>query len=149
MNWSRAIVVWMLIVVAESIHGTIRQLFIAPVIGDKPARQVGVFIGLALILLISWLTARWLGAKSLKDQLRVGALWVVLIVIFEISLGNALGYTRERMLSDYNLAQGGLMGFGLLFMLFAPSLGAKLRNMGHHSANNSLKAEGLGCQGLS
>jgi hypothetical protein len=36
------------------------------------------------------------------------------------------GYTRERMLSDYNLVHGGLMGFGLLFMLFAPLLGAKL-----------------------
>jgi hypothetical protein len=77
MNWRRAIAVWMLIVVTESIHGTIRQLSIAPVIGDMSARQVGVFIGSALILLISWLTARWLGARTLKDQLRVGALWVV------------------------------------------------------------------------
>ena len=142
MNWSRAIAVWMLIVVAESIHGTIRQLFIAPVIGDMSARQLGVFIGSAIILLISWLTARWMGAKSLKDQLRVGALWVVLIVIFEVSLGNALGYSQERMLSDYNLAQGGLMGFGLVFMLFAPSLGAKLRKMDRHTGNNSLKADG-------
>ena len=142
MNWSRAIAVWMLIVVAESIHGTIRQLFIAPVIGDMPAHQVGVFIGSALILLISWLTARWLGAKTMKDQLRIGALWVVLIVIFEISLGTALGYTPERMLSDYNLAKGGLMGFGLALMLFAPALGAKLGNRGRHSANNSLNADG-------
>jgi hypothetical protein len=126
MNWSRAIAVWMLIVVAESMHGTIRQLYIAPVIGDLPARQVGVFIGSALILVIAWLTARWLNASTLKDQLRVGALWVVLIVLFEFSLGAALGYTRERMLSDYNPAQGGLMVFGLLFMLFAPALGAKL-----------------------
>lgn len=142
MNWHRAIAVWILIVIAESIHGTIRQLFIAPAIGDVPARQVGVFVGSALILLISWLTARWLGAKTFKDQLRVGVLWVVLIVIFEFSLGSALGYTRERMLSDYNLAQGGLMGFGLVFMLFAPLLGATLRSMGRHSANNSLKADG-------
>jgi len=62
-------------------------------------------------------------------QLKIGALWVVLIVIFEFSLGTALGYTRERMLSDYNLAQGGLMGFGLAFMLLAPALGAKLYSM--------------------
>lgn len=131
MLWSRAITVWMLIVVAESIHGTLRQLFIAPLIGDMPARQVGVFMGSALILLISWLTARWLGAKNLKMQLQIGALWVVLIVIFEFGLGAALGYTPERMISDYNLAKGGLMGFGLLFMLFAAALGAKLRGMRH------------------
>lgn len=130
MNLSKAIAVWILIVIAESIHGTIRQLFIAPMIGDMLSRQVGVFVGLAIILLISWLSARWLGAKTLKNQLQVGALWVVLIVVFEVGLGTAFGYTRERILSDYNLAQGGLMGLGLLFMLLAPALGAKLRKVG-------------------
>ncbi len=130
MNLSKAIAVWILIVIAESIHGTIRQLFIAPMIGDMLSRQVGVFFGSAIILLISWLSARWLGAKTLKNQLQVGVLWVVLIVVFEVGLGTALGYTRERILSDYNLAQGGLMGLGLLFMLFAPALGAKLRKVG-------------------
>jgi hypothetical protein len=42
MNWGRAIAVWMLIMLAESVHGIIRQLFIAPAIGDMPARQAGV-----------------------------------------------------------------------------------------------------------
>lgn len=130
MKWSRAIAIWLMIVVAESVHGTLRQLFIVPHIGDMPARQVGVFIGSAIILLISWLASRWLGAVTFKDQLRIGILWVVLIVAFEFSLGVALGYTRERLFSDYNPAEGGLMGFGLAFMLFAPALGAKLRGRG-------------------
>jgi hypothetical protein len=144
MLWLRAIAVWLLIVVAESINGTIRQLFVSPAIGDKLARQIGVFIGSSLILLISWLTARWLGAKTDKEQFKVGGLWVVLIVIFEIGLGVSLGYSRERLLSDYNLAQGGLMGFGLAIMLFAPMLGAKLRGMERHSAQALLKADGPG-----
>lgn len=50
--------------------------------------------------------------------------------MFEFGLGAALGYTRERMLSDYNLAAGGYMGFGLLFMFFAPALAAKVRGLG-------------------
>ena len=120
MNLIKAIAVWILIVIAESIHGTIRQIFIAPMIGDMLSRQVGVFVGSAIILLISWLSARWLDAKTLKNQLQVGALWVVLIVVFEVGLGTALGYTRERILSDYNLAQGGLMGLGLLLDCFPP-----------------------------
>jgi hypothetical protein len=33
----------------------------------------------------------------------------------------------QRILSDYDLANGGLMGFGLLFMLFAPLIAAKIR----------------------
>jgi hypothetical protein len=124
--WRKAILVWLLIVFAESISGAIRQLFIAPAIGELRAHQVGVLVGSALILFISWFSARWLNANSLKKQLGIGALWVVLIVMFEFGLGAALGYSRERMLADYDLTQGGLMIFGLTFMLFAPWLGVKL-----------------------
>ena len=49
-------------------------------------------------------------------------------LLFELSLGRfVLGYSWERILSDYNLPKGGLMGFGLLFLLFAPRLAARLR----------------------
>ena len=129
MHWRRTIAVWILIAVAESIHGVIRQLFIAPIIGELPARQVGVFVTSALILLIAYLTTRWLDARTLKNQLQIGAVWVVLMLIFEFCLGAALGVTRTQMLADYNLAQGGLMGFGFAFLLFAPAIAAKLRGM--------------------
>lgn len=124
MNWPRALVTWILIVIAESIHGTVRQLFIAPALGELPTRQVGVLIGSAIIFLIAMTSIRWIGARSFGEQFSVGLLWVVLIVIFEFSLGAALGYSRERMLSDYNMAEGGFMALGLLFMLFAPALAA-------------------------
>ena len=42
--WPRAFAVWLLIVVAESVHGTLRQLVLAPLIGDLPARQWGVLL---------------------------------------------------------------------------------------------------------
>jgi hypothetical protein len=136
MSWPKALAVWLLIVIVESIHGIIRQLFIAPVIGDLPARQVGVLIGSAIIFAIAWACIRWTSARSFAEQLKVGLLWVVLIAIFEFSLGAALGHSRERMLSDYNMAEGGFMGLGLLFMLFAPVLAAKARGLGQHSANS-------------
>lgn len=127
MSWPRALWTWLLIVVAESIHGTLRQLFIAPAVGDLPARQIGVVVGAAIIFAIAWTCIRWIGAKSFGDQFKVGLVWVILIAVFEFSLGTALGYPLERMLSDYNIAEGGFMGFGLLFLLFAPALAAKLR----------------------
>ena len=123
----RAMAVCGLIVIVESIQGTRRQIFIAPWIGDLTARQLDAFSESALILGISWLTARWIGAKSFEEQLRAGLLWVVLIVLFELSLGRGLGCSWERILSDYDLAHGGLMGLGLVFLLFAPALGAKHR----------------------
>jgi hypothetical protein len=61
---------------------------------------------------------------------------VALTVIFEFSLGAALGYSRERMLADYNMAEGGFMTLGLLFMLFAPALAAKARGFDPHATNS-------------
>ncbi|MBD2081566.1 hypothetical protein [Leptolyngbya sp. FACHB-17] len=47
---------------------------------------------------------------------------------FEIVLGRfILGYSWERIAADYNLFQGGLMLMGLILLLLAPWIAAKLR----------------------
>ncbi len=134
MSWAKALAAWLIIVVAESIHGTLRQLFIAPVTGDMPARQIGVLTGSAIIFVIACASIRWINARSFIEQIKVGFAWVVLILVFEVGLGVVLGYSMTRMLSDYNPAQGGFMGAGLLFMLFAPVLAARIRGVRRSSS---------------
>jgi hypothetical protein len=127
MNWRRALVVWLVIILAETVHGVLRELFLAPLVGDLPARQFGVAVGSLLVFAIALLFSRWLGARTLRAQLAVGLVWVGLTVAFEIALGSLLGLPRERMLADYDFARGGFLGVGLLFMLLAPALAAGLR----------------------
>ena len=125
----RSIAVWLVIIVVESIHGTLRELFLAPRIGDLPARRVAVFTGIVLIFAVALLTTRWMGVRGTARQLGVGALWVVLTVAFELALGRrVLGYDWPRILGDYDLSRGGLMGVGLLAMLLAPLLAARVRS---------------------
>ncbi len=131
----RAVLCWMLIILAETLHGAVREIFIAPHLGDWRARQLGVFAGCILVFAIAWLTARWLGALTRKAQLGVGLSWVVMTVIFEFALGRAIGASWDRILSDYNPARGGLMLLGLAFMAIAPMLAARLR--GPASRNES------------
>ena len=123
----RAFLVWLLIIFAESVHGTLRQLFLAPMVGDFTARRIAFFVGIILIFLIAFLFVRWICAENAKRLFAVGFLWTGLTLLFEIGLGIILGYSRERMLEDYDVSRGGLMAFGLLFMVFAPYLAAKLR----------------------
>ena len=125
--WWRASLTWMLIILAETVHGMVREIFIAPVLGDQRARQLGVWVGCVLIFIIAWLTARWVGARSRRTQFAVGGLWVVLTLIFELALGRALGASWERILDDYNPARGGFMILGMAFMFLAPMLAAKWR----------------------
>jgi hypothetical protein len=126
--WLRALLVWLVIIAAESVNGTLRTLYLAPVIGDFPARRVGVFVAIAVIFAITLAFSRWMGARTRAQLLGIGVLWVVLTVIFEFALGRGvLHYEWSRLLSDYDLSQGGLMLFGLLALAFTPLLAARVR----------------------
>jgi hypothetical protein len=124
--WWRASLTWMLIVLAETLHGMSREIFIAPLLGDWRARQLGVPVGM-LIFAIAWLTAGWMGAGSPRAQLRVGAYWVAMTLAFEFALGRATGASWSRILEDYNPARGGFMILGMAFLFLAPMLAARWR----------------------
>lgn len=123
----RALVVWVVIIAVETIHGVVRQAVIAPAVGDLPARQIGVFVGSALILVIAWLSADWLEANSFKSRLVIGLVWCVLTLAFEMLLGLALGYSAQRIMADYDLSQGGFMFFGMIVLAFSLVIVSKFR----------------------
>lgn len=122
----RSLVVWAVIIIAETAHGVLRQRLLEPLIGDFRARQVSVLIGSLLILAITFIFVRWLKGSRVFDFVLIGILWVTLTVGVEIGLGRfALNLSWERIASDYNIAAGGLMPLGLLVMFIAPLMFAK------------------------
>ncbi|MEO7505827.1 MAG: hypothetical protein ABIZ95_01210 [Pyrinomonadaceae bacterium] len=113
---------------AETVHGVVRSLFLVPLTGDLPARQIGVLIGSVLILGIAFLFDRSVGAEDTGTRLRIGFLWLALTLAFELSLGVLiLGLSRERILSDYAIWHGGLMPVGLIVLVLSPLLAARMR----------------------
>lgn len=123
----RGIAVWLLIILAETIHGIVRRVVLEPIVGDLLARQVSVVIGSVIILVIAFIFVRWLKGLGKLDFFVVGAIWVGLTIAFEIGIGRlAMDLTWERILSDYDLAKGGLMPLGLIVMLLAPLITAKV-----------------------
>lgn len=142
--FKRSFVIWLVIILAESLHGTARELWLRPLVGDFRARQFAFFSGMALILTIACLSVRWLKAEGLRQWLAVGALWAGLTLAFEIGLGRGmLGYAWERLWEDYNLARGGLMGLGLLFLLVVPWLAAWLCGLTGSTASSGLRANSV------
>lgn len=124
----RAVLIWLLLMAVESVHGTLRNLLLAPAIGDMSARRVSVFTGALLIFLVALATVRRLRATRTTELLRVGLLWVLLTVAFELALGRlVLHLDWDRIAADYDLRRGGLMAFGLLFMLLTPWAAARVR----------------------
>ncbi len=132
MVFLRGFIIWLILILAESLHGTARTLWLAPRIGDLPARQISLITGSILIVMITTLFVRWLHASGISQLISVGILWMLFTVGFEIGLGRLLGYSWERIWSDYNLLKGGLMPLGLVLLAFSPLIAARLRGVLPH-----------------
>lgn len=130
MHFWRSFIVWVAIIFAESVHGVMRQTFLAPLVGDFPARRIAFFVGILLIFAIAGFFIRWISAPSAQSLFAIGAMWMILTLAFEFALGIfVMKYSTERMLEDYDVSRGGLMIFGLAFMIAAPYLAARLRGV--------------------
>jgi hypothetical protein len=124
----RSLTIWLVLIVAEIIHGILRAIALVPIIGEFRSNQIGVFTGSSIILLIAYFAIRWIGAKRPSELLLVGLIWLFLTVAFEVFFGRfVVGLTWERIASDYNLLKGGLMPLGLLVLLVSPVIAVKLR----------------------
>jgi hypothetical protein len=132
----RIVGAWLLIIMAESVSGTFRRLVLAPRVGELAAHQLGVAVGCGIIFVVAWFFSGRVVSVSWRRDLLAGLVWVALTVVFEVGLGLLMGFSAGRILSDYDLPKGGLMGLGLLFMLFAPLMAARLRGTLRHEGDN-------------
>jgi len=124
----RALALLALTILAGAGNGTVRTLATAPLVGDFTARQIGTVTGCVLIGLIAWFGSPWLKATSPRAQWAVGVMWLTLMMGFEVAFGRLLaGASWQQLAADYNLAQGGLLGLGMLWLLCAPRLAALVR----------------------
>jgi hypothetical protein len=126
--WLRAVGLWFLLMAAETLQGLWRVKVLALWIGDEFARDVAVFTGSLIILLITFACIGWIAARDAKTLLLVGSTWVVLTIGYEFALGRiAFNRSWSEIASDFDLFEGRLLPLGLLFLLFAPLLAAWLR----------------------
>lgn len=125
---ARAFAVWLVLIVAEILHGIARGIFLVPHVGEFRSSQIGVFTGAVIILAIALAFVRWIGESRTTGLLAVGVLWLVLTLAFEVGFGRfVVGASWERLAADYNVPEGGLLPFGMLVLLLSPLIAAKMR----------------------
>jgi len=128
---TRAFAVWLVLIVAEILHGIARGVFLVPHVGEFRSNQIGVFTGSIIILAIALAFVRWIGATRTSHLLAVGVLWLGLTLAFEILFGRfVVGASWERLAADYNVLEGGLLPFGMLILPLSPLIAAKVRGVG-------------------
>jgi hypothetical protein len=125
----KAVAIWLAIAAAETLHGIARVRFLNRRLGDRRARQVAVFTGSMIILGIGWFAVPWIAPTSRIDCLAIGALWLGLMLAFDIAIGRlAFRVPWSRIAADFNPAKGGLLGFGMLVLFATPWIVAWVRS---------------------
>jgi hypothetical protein len=125
---AKAVAMWLVLLVAMFVNGTVRVLVLQPHLGEHLARQVAVLTGIAIILGLTRPFVRSLGRPSSRILAGVGLLWLALTVAFEFSFGRyVLGTSWEVLLADYDLLRGRLWPLALLVTATAPWLCSRFR----------------------
>jgi len=125
----KALLVWCLIAAAEVAQGILRVRLLNRRVGDHRARQIGVFTGSAIIVVIAWLTVPWIYPTTTGQQLGVGLLWLALMLAFEVAFGRLVfRVSWERIAAEFDFRKGGLLVIGMAVLLFAPLVAAKLQH---------------------
>jgi hypothetical protein len=122
----RATLIWLGILVLASLNGAVRDLVLAPQLGDPLARAASTLVLCGLILLVTWRSIRWIGPRCQRDALIVGLLWVLWTLGFEFLAGRYLfGKSWATLLDDYDLSRGRIWILALLTTFAAPVLLAR------------------------
>ncbi len=118
---ARAIAAWCLLLVLMFTNGTLRVVVLQPRLGEDRARQLASLTGFAIVLALAWVFVRLTPQARQRQLLRVGAIWLVLTLAFELLFGRfASGQTWTALLADYNVLRGRLWPLVLLGTVAAP-----------------------------
>lgn len=125
----RAFGVWLLILALAIANGLLREEVLRPHL-DAPYPQLlsGVLL-IACILLVTYIFAGRLAARSTRQFAVIGIFWLLLTLAFEFAFGKLVaGKSWAELLDAYTFADGNLWPIVLAVTLLAPPLlGRRLR----------------------
>ncbi|MBX3468909.1 MAG: hypothetical protein KF878_18725 [Planctomycetes bacterium] len=126
----RAMAVWVVLVVAASANGALREALLVPRLGLDQAHRLSTLMLCAVIALVARATVGWIGPRSRTVALAVGGLWLALLLAFEFLAGHYLaGRTWADLLGEYDVRQGRLWALVPVLTFFAPLWAARARGL--------------------
>ena len=120
---ARASAVWFAIMLLAILNGAARDVLLVPRLGDVIARAVSCVTLACVILLVAWLSLRWIEPLSIANAWTIGVMWLAMTLAFEFLAGHYLFHTPwTTLLADYNLLAGRLWMIVLLATVTAPAI---------------------------
>ena len=127
MLFVKAFGVWLILLVAAFINGAVRELLIAPRLGEHGGHIISVIMLSGAILGIVYVFVKVLEPRPSSTLLLIGLFWLVLSLLFEFGFFHYVMHEPwSKLLSDYNIFRGRLLIVVWLTTLFSPLLCGKL-----------------------
>ena len=115
--------VWFAIMLIAILNGAARDILFVPRLGDPVARALSCLTLAALIVVVTWVSLRWINPVSLSEAWTIGVMWLAMTLTFEFVAGHYLFHTEwSALLADYNLLAGRLWILVLVTTTVAPAL---------------------------
>ena len=128
----RALSVWIALIVLAIANGSVRQFLLLPSVGPYAGHLISSVTLSLLILLVAWLSIRWIGPATVQQAWLIGVLWLSATVAFEFLAGHYLFRNPwPKLFADYDVRQGRVWVVVLVATLVAPRWAAGARGVIH------------------
>lgn len=118
----RAIVVGLLIAVAEVLNGNLRVRYLQRRFGRKTGRLLSFATGLCLFASIAWFLLPWIAPQTIFQCLQVGLIWLIMMTALDLYFGRfVFRLPWGKIRDDFNPLKGNLLGVGLVLLFLCPS----------------------------
>jgi hypothetical protein len=126
----RAVMIWFALLAIAVLNGTFRVAVLVPRYGEGVGHVISTLLLCVLITLLSWAAIGWVHPTTPAQAAAVGALWLVLTLVFELGFGHFVAHkTWPELLADYNILGGRIWLLVLLTTTAAPYLLGRLRGL--------------------
>jgi hypothetical protein len=119
----RYLLAWFPMILIAVANGALREAWLVPRLGDHAARQVSTLLLIVFFAAYIAIVTRTWPIVSGGEAMAVGALWLVLTLVFEFALGRLVsGLSWREMIAEYDLAAGRLWALVPIWVAVAPYL---------------------------
>jgi len=103
------------------LNGALREATYKKFVGDLPAHQISTATGILFFGIIFYFIFKRWKIESVKHAILIGLIWLGLTILFEFGFGHyIMGNPWQKLLHDYNLAEGRVWSLFLVWITIAP-----------------------------
>ena len=115
------LVCWFGLVALAILNGTLRVKVYGQFLTELSAHQVSTLLGILIFAIYIWIITGVWKLPSATVALSVGALWLIMTILFEFGFGHyVMGHSWDKLLHDYNILAGRIWILVLIWTFIAP-----------------------------